>query len=579
MNLAVRGLRSQWTGAPVVPALIWPALAYLAAFYLVPLLQMLRLSLFDGGFTLAHFQRLLDVSTYRIVLGNTFEIALIVSTICLLLGYPTAYMLATSPPRRTGLLLAFVLVPFFTSLLVRNYAWIFLLGTRGVINTILIQTGVLGEPLPLMFNRLGVLVGMVHVLLPYTILVLLAVMRGINPQLLRAASSLGAGPFTAFRRVFLPLSIVGIGASFVLVFVLSLAFFVTPAMLGGPRETMVANMIASQMSQLQWSFASALAVVLLVVSLLAILLLQWVFGGAGLLIPGQGEQLRIRREAAVREGRATWALDSTLNPVWPAVPIAIGGAVLFFLVVPVLVMIPLSFNPLEFFVFPPRGFSWRWYQSYLSSQDWLDATVNSLTIGGITTVLTMLIAVPAALGLSRSRSRLVGLLYAFILSPLIVPSIIIAIAVFLLFTNLGITGTVWGVAMGHAIGALPLAIVVLLAALRNFDRNLERAALSLGANPVRTTLRVTLPVLNTAVLTAAFFSFLHSFDELLIALFVGRISARTLPKKMWESLQEINPTMAAVSTLLVLFTVVALVILNLVQRTGDRRKHAAERGI
>jgi ABC-type spermidine/putrescine transport system permease subunit I len=560
---------------PAVPVLVWPALAYLAAFYLVPLLQVLQLSIFDGGVTLAHFERLVGVSIYRTILVNTFEIALIVSGACLLLAYPTAYLLVTSPPRRAGLLLVFVLVPFFTSLLVRNYAWIFLLGARGVVNTALVQLGLVSQPLPLMFNRFGVVVGMVHVLLPYAILVLLAVMRGIDPQLLRAASSLGAGPFTTFRRVFLPLSIPGIGASFVLVFVLSLAFFVTPAMLGSARETMIANVIASQMTLLQLNFAAALAVMLLLVSLGAILLLQWSLGGAGLLVAGEASHRPVAHESKVREGRVTWLLDSAFNPVWPHLPIVVGAMVLVYLFVPVLVVVPLSFNPQAFFVFPPTGLSLRWYEAYLTNRDWLDATRNSFVIGGLTAALTMLIAIPAAIGLSRSRSRLGPLIYAFMLSPLIVPSIIIAVAVFLMFTNLGLTGTVWGVAMGHTIGALPLAIVVLLAALRNFDRNLERAALSLGASPFWTALRVTLPVLKTAVFTAAFFSFLHSFDELLIALFVSRISARTLPKKMWESLQEINPTIAAVSTLLVVFTIVALLTLNLAQRSGSRREQAA----
>lgn len=572
VEVGERGRRRERAGDPALPPILWPAVAYLVVFYLFPLLRMLGLSFRDPSFALTHYRHLFKVPMYGQVMVTTFEISLTVAIVSLVLAYPTAYLLTISPPRRSRVLLVFVLVPFFTSLLVRNYAWIFLLGSRGVINTTLIKLGLIKSPFPLMFNRFGVLVGMAHILLPYVILILLSVMRGINRQLVMAAASLASPPFTAFRRVFLPLSLPGIGGSFLLVFVLALAFFVTPAMLGGAGDQMIANIIASQVGYLNWGFASALAVVLLVVSLGAIFLMQWLFGGVGLLAPGRQTPIRPQRQSRVREGPVFWAVDRVLDPIWPYVPPVVGGVTLAFLFLPVLIMIPLSISSADYFVFPPPGFSLQWYKAYFSSPAWLGSTLNSLEIGAITTVLTMALAVPAALGINRSRSRLTMAVYAFILSPMIVPGIIIAIAVFFLFSQLRLTGSIWGVALGHTIGSLPLATVVLVAALHNFDRNLERAALSLGTSPLRTILRVTLPILSTAVFTGAFFAFLHSFDEVLIALFVSGISARTLPKKMWESLQEINPTITAVSTLLVIFAVSALTILYVVQRAGGRRK-------
>jgi len=244
---------------------------------------------------------------------------------------------------------------------------------------------------------------------------------------------------------------------------------------------------------------------------------------------------------------------------------------LLFLVIPVVIMVPLSFSSAAFFIFPPPGWSLQWYAKYLTGPRWLDATWHSLEIGALTTMLALGAAIPAALGISRLGSRIGTFFYFWILSPLIMPSIVIAVAVFYVLSKAQLTYTIVGVSLGHMILALPMATVVLTAALRNFDRSLERAAISLGASPLRTTLRITLPVLSTALFTAGLFAFLQSFDELLIALFVSGIDAGTLPKKMWESLQELDPTIAAVSTLLVTFSITALAALYLVQKLGHRR--------
>ena len=561
-----------------LPPALWPAIGFLAVLYVLPLVQVLPLSVVEPTPGIDNYVRLATTPLYALVLENTFEISLVVAAICLILGYPTAYLLATCRPQVRSILLVFVLVPFFTSILVRTYSWIFLLGWKGIINTTLLAGGVIDEPLELLYNRFGVIVGMVHVLLPYMILILFSVMRGIDRSLVAAAASLSAAPFTAFRRVYLPLSLPGIGSGFLLVLVLALGFFITPAMLGGPKDLMIANVIAYQIGVLKWGFASALAVVLLVVSIAFLVVTQWFFGGVTAITGGSGSAMTWRR-SKVREGPVTQYLDRLLEPVWRHVPAVLGGLVLAFLIVPVFVMVPLSLNPLTYFVFPPEGVSFRWYVAYLGNRDWLEATWNSLQIGLMTVAGTMALAVPASLGIARSSSRLTMAAYAFIVSPMIVPAIITAIAIFFLLSKVGLVGTTVGVTLGHMVGALPLATVVLTSALRNFDRNLERAALSLGVGPVRTTVQIVLPTVGAAVWTSAFFAFLHSFDELIVALFVSGIRARTLPKKMWDSLQEIEPTIAAVSTLLVLFTIVLLVAVHFLRLAADRRASGRAHGI
>ncbi|MFK8253997.1 ABC transporter permease [Ancylobacter terrae] len=194
---------------------------------------------------------------------RTFAISASVTLICLVLGYPVAYLLAMLPARQSNLLMLLVIVPFWTSLLVRTTAWYVLLQPNGVVNGLLMRSGLIEGPLALMFNRTGVLIGMTHILLPFMILANYAVMRGISPVYQRAAISLGAHPAVAFLRVYVPQTLPGIGTGTFLVFVLSLGYYITPALLGGAGDEMISQLVALQMDrQLNWGLAAALSVYL-----------------------------------------------------------------------------------------------------------------------------------------------------------------------------------------------------------------------------------------------------------------------------------------------------------------------------
>lgn len=206
-----------------------------------------------------------DEAIFVPVLLRTLWISAIVTGLCLVLGYPLAYLLATRSPRRANLLLILVLLPFWTSLMVRTSAWIVLLQNEGVINGLLLRLAVIETPLPMMFNRFGVVVAMSHVLLPFMVLPLYSVMKGIRPETMRAASALGAPPFVAFLRVYLPQSAPGIAAGTLLVFILALGYYVTPALVGGADDQMVSYFIAFYTQRtVNWGLASALAGLLLV---------------------------------------------------------------------------------------------------------------------------------------------------------------------------------------------------------------------------------------------------------------------------------------------------------------------------
>lgn len=250
-----------------------PPLLFLAVFFLYPIAAMLARSLSGpaGGFSLHTYGDVVSQPVYFLILANTFRIAAIVTLACLAIGYPTAYFLTQYAGDRAPVYLAFIAVPYFTSVLVRTYAWMVLLGRDGLVNHLLVFLHIVDHPIKLLYTDFGVVIGMTYVLLPYMIIALYAVMRGIDQTLVRAAAAFGAGPWRAFRHVFLPLSLPGVVGGCLLVFVIALGFFVTPALMGGPSDQMIAMLIQTAVEQLlNWNLASALAALLLAATIVAL---------------------------------------------------------------------------------------------------------------------------------------------------------------------------------------------------------------------------------------------------------------------------------------------------------------------
>lgn len=281
----------RWGGGLTINRWAWlafPTIALLVVFFLAPLLLMALRSVTDPpNAGLSNYQTFFVSEADVRVLGNTFYIAAISTVVCLVIGYPYAYLMHIVRPRVSGLLLIAVLVPFWSSLLVRTFAWEVILRDTGVINSLLMSWGIISQPLALIRNTLGVILGMSQILLPFMVLPLYAVMRRIDPDYTQAAANLGASPAAAFRRVFLPLSLPGVAAGTLLVFVLALGFYITPTILGSPRETMISRFIADQIQQrLDWGLGSAMAVILMILTFAALALasrvvrLRDVFGAA-----------------------------------------------------------------------------------------------------------------------------------------------------------------------------------------------------------------------------------------------------------------------------------------------------------
>ncbi|MDB5786419.1 ABC transporter permease subunit [Caballeronia mineralivorans] len=549
-----------------------PIIVLLLVMLVYPVGQLLLLSVHNNsGFTLVEYKRLFASSVYVDVLLITLKVSLWTTFFSVLTGYPIAYLISSLTRERKNRLLFWVLLSFWTSFLVRTFAWVVLLGRNGVINQVLLGLGIIDRPLSLLYNFSAVIVGMVHALMPLAVLTMLSVMENIDRRLPSAAATLGARPGTVFWKVYFPLSLPGVAAGALMVFVTAIGFFITPTLLGGRHQTMITQLIIDQVMQaLNWGFAGAISVLLLAVVLLVFLIydrmvgLSTMAGGSSVARgPKQGSRwsrklgdvilttLGNASDAVIglfpkRRKRAANGESLTLRVV--------VILLLVFLSAPAFLMIPLSFDSASGLAWPPRGFSLQWYRQIADSPLWMQAITRSMLVGIGTGFLSMLIGTPAAFLLVRGGMKGKAAMLAFILAPIVVPRMIIAVGVFYFFAKIGLIGSSFGLVLGHTVVAVPYVVITMMAVLRNYDTRLDLAAHSMGARPWATLRRVTFPILSAGLMSSFLFAFATSFDELTIALFSSGGLSTTLPKQFWDEItMQISPVIAAVSTCLFAF--------------------------
>jgi putative spermidine/putrescine transport system permease protein len=551
-------------GRPAPPArrdrrnavlLLLPALVVLTVLFVLPLLNVAVQSLTDPGFGFGHYTSLFtDGYTLR-VLGRTVLTALVVTAAGLVLAYPYAYAMTIVGPIARAVLVTVVLVPFWTSMLARNFAWLVLMQDGGVIQRFLLAPVGLGHTVLLGTNT-GVAISMTQVMLPFMVLPMYSRMQQIDRRLVKAAHGLGAGRVSAFRKVYIPLSLPGVVSGASLVFVLALGFYVTPALLGSPQSALIAQVINTQARELlDFGGAGAMGMFLLVVALAVLGLSRLLAGrGAGGLA-----------HAVSTAGGASGTAEPVRAP-WLRAYTAVVG---LFLVVPSLVVIPMSFSSGRTFHFPPQGWSFHWYGRLFTSPEWTAAILNSLQIAVVTAVLATVLGTAAALGLTRAPARVRGAANGFLLSPLTVPQILIALVVFSVFLRIGLNGTLVGIILAHTALALPFVVIAVFTRLRGMDARLADAAAGLGAPPWSVFRRVILPLAMPGVASGAVLAFVTSLDEVVVALFLQGPGAITLPVQMFNSVAlDIDPTISAASSLMVVGVSVPIL---LVQVAGARR--------
>jgi putative spermidine/putrescine transport system permease protein len=551
---------------------------------------------------------------YAQVLWNTLEISFAVTILCILLSYPIAYYLSSSKSNWATILLIAIVLPFWISVLVRTYAWMIILGRYGVLNSLLMSFGITDAPIPLMYNRFGVYVGMVYVMLPYAVLPMLSVMQGIDRTLLRAADNLGSTPWQSFRHVFFSLSLPGVGAALLLTFIRCVGFFVTPALMGSTRDTMISMSIQNQLEEVNnWGFASALSVMLLIIVLILFFIYNYFFGldilwGAEVRPSRVADSLMGRvqttsskrrifawiRETFWNEERASvveeryWAFQGRLDGIrvflsrsnqrlfrgvnWNRLGLTVICFLVFvFMIMPVFIVIPISFSNDIAMHFPPREWGLRLFKGYLSSETWMRSTQNSFQTAVPVMLLATFLGTLASLSLVRGKYRAKQYWYALILSPIIIPVIISAASTYFFFAKLKLIGTITGLVLAHSVLAIPYVVIVMTSTLKGFDERLEQASMSLGAGRVRTFFNVTFPMIRPGIMTALLFAFITSFDELVGAMFICGVKAVTLPKQMWDGIRdEISPIIAAIAALLIGLTVLLMLSTVALRRRQER---------
>ena len=570
-----------------------PLFGLLGIFFFAPLFSTFWESFYGLSFDFGKYAAVFSEPVNFQILAHTLAVGFAVTAASVVIGYPVAYHLTRLEPRLFTLVTAIVLVPLFTAFLIRTYAWIVILGREGIVNNALVWLGVIREPLTILNTTTAVVIGMTHVFVPMAIFTLYAGMVRIDDAYVRAALILGANPIKSFVRVYFPMTLPSVLSAAVLIFIVAIGFYITPSLLGGPADTMISQLVVVQMTTLlDFEMGYALSIVLLVITLTIIFLaglvvpLELIWSTAAAVAPRRSAGGRIRTAVRRITGRALSALEDAVfwiirpflatNVPWLAICTAL---VLLFLAAPLLVVCILSFSSSSFVIFPPPGFSLRWWEKLYLAQDWHAALLASLKLGLATAVGSTIVGTMGAFWLVRAAVPAKRLLYLLTLAPLIVPVIVTATSLYIFEARMRLLGTFPGLLIGHMLLATPYVVVIMSSALRNLDRTLEQAAAIHGARVIQTLRSVTLPLLAPALVTAGLLAFLTSFDELLVSIFLLGRQTPTLPIKFWGDIKyQIDPMLSTASTLIVVMIVVAVLLAQWFRLRQERRNSRAAGG-
>ncbi|MGE3148942.1 MAG: ABC transporter permease subunit [Pseudorhodoplanes sp.] len=571
-----------------------PTLLLLVLVFFFPVCELLWLSFVDnkGAFTLVGFQRAWNSPLYWRVMLITLEMSAWTVFISCLGAYPLAYLLSKARGSKAQFLFILVLVPFWTSFLVRSFAWMILLGQRGPINNLLIASGYTDTPLTLLFTPMAVIVSMSHAMMPLAVLTMLAVMKTIDPALGMAAQTMGARGGEAFWRIYFPLSLPGLAAAGLLVLVSAIGFFIAPAMLGGPRQTMITQLLISAVTDLlNWQLAGVISIFILFVAGIIFFIYDRLLGLSSL----SGESSRVSTDGASSSGlirkfglavaNAAGRLSSLPGELLDKLGVrtqSIAGsgdailwfvcvALIMFLVLPSLIVLPVAFNSAELTSFPPDGFSLRWFKEYYESPLWLSATYRSLIVGVLSGILATILGGAAAYVLVFSNIYGRALVLLVLLMPMIIPRMIFAVGLFRIYSEVGLVGTLTGLTIGHTIIALPYVMITMLAVFKTYDVRLDQAAWTLGANRWQSLRFIMAPQVYDGLIASFLFAFVTSFDDLTVSLFVSGGIVPTLPRQMWSAIfLEVKPILASVSTVILILVTSFVLLGEMLRRRATR---------
>lgn len=547
-----------------------PAALGLLVLFAAPLVtffvySFLTAGLFEvsGPLTLENYEDAVTSSVNGTLALNSFYVGLAAGAVTVLIGLPIAYWLRYCAGRSQTTVLFVITGTVFASYLVRIYAWRTILGENGLLNSGLRELGLIDGSLGfLLFNRFAVTVALVHIFLPYVVLVLYAGFRPISPALLECAQDLGGGVVARWRRVVLPLIAAPAMTSFLFVFVLSASDYVTPQFLGGTSGAMLGRRIQEALTGLgNFPLGAAMAFLML-----AAFVLCYLLTAAGL------RMLKLDRIRFVEVAPA----PSTQRSPFAATVLILA---LIFLLVPLVIVVLFSFHKTGALSFPFEGFSLRWYRDVFSSFEFREALKNSAIVATAVAGVTLLLGTAAAYGLSRIRSRLRGPMSLLFFLPITLPGLFLGISMLVFFARLDVKLSLATVVLAHLVYVFPYFLLISLAALDRLDPALEESAADLGASPWVVFRRVTLPQIWPILVGATALAFALSFDEFIITFFViGQDS--TLPMFIWSTLRRtVDPSINTISTLLMAITLLLWVVAFLFTLRAARSRRRSLGGL
>ncbi|QRN85504.1 ABC transporter permease subunit [Clostridia bacterium] len=580
----------------LIPAfLMSPGMIILTIGFFIPLIMLFVVSFYQGvsgsgimlkEATLDNYINFMD-PYYATIIFRTFKIALFTSIASLILGYPVAMMISKSTEKMKTILLAVVLTPLLTNVVARTLGLMIILGKHGPINQLLGLFNI--APVKFIPGELGIVVGLTQVFMPYMILSISGILGNIDFSLEEAARDLGCSRMGAFWKVIFPLSMPGIVAGSLFVFLLSFSSFVTPRLLGGGKVMVITMLIYQQAMQLiNWPFAAAASFVLLFFSTIMITLYSKATASTNVVgvaknIDSKSRTHKLRafkrkigdgvynRKASIARSISSHTQKIEFAESFKTIVQSIGKVLLkswkviivLFIVLPLPLVILSSFSATSIITFPPTGFSLQWYKGLVERTEYVKSFFLSLRLALLSVVISLSVGTLASLALARYDFKGKEFIRSVFLSPLSLPAVIVGIALLRFLAYIQWVATFQGLMLAHLVLTTAYVVRTVSASLIGFDLSIEEAARDLGASAFYTLRKITLPIIKPGLIVAGIFAFIVSFDETTVSIFITGGRTITLPVRIFSQLEYgLDPTVTAVSSLLILMSVTALLLIG-----------------
>ena len=546
-------------------ALLSPTLLVMIAAIALPIIMLVIYSFWtqdyvtlDKTFTLANYKTFFEKGIYGDLLWRSVKMSATVTFFTIMLAYPVAYFLAFRVKKNIMTWLILINLPFWTSYLLRVLAWKIMLGNSGVINSTLLELGFIQGPLEfLLYSRFAVTLTLVHAWAAFAILPIYLSLSKIDRSLLEASADLGDSPVRTFLRVTLPLSMPGVIAAAVIEFIPTVGDYITPMMVGGPRGIMFGQIIAAQFGEANnMPLGASLTIIMMITVTTLALTFVW--------LAQRGTVKRREMETVVPLADSSGTEERRFGLLFFYVVLY-----LMFLYIPSMMLPIFSFNDSIQMVLPLKGFTLDWYAGIASAPGLLTALGNSFKVALPVAIISTSLATIAAKTMTRYRLPGRSLAMSFLLLPMVMPGIILAVGLLVVALAAGVPLSLWTIGIAHVVATLPFSMLVVMARLEGFSKSLEESALDLGENGWMTFWRITFPLILPGVGAALLLSFTASFDEFLFALFLGGNHV-TLPVFMFTQTRfpQTLPTVLALGSCIFMGSAILLGTAEWLRRMG-----------